>query len=177
MSAWQAGARWENGTFTLQQHRCVSLAAISPKAASSAISTACCGTQSHSTFFLGNGGRSPVQSAAPKNLQLSTSWAGRLPHLSPAKQNFRERGAISPNGQPGHRRNDVCLRSPLRFQCVSLNGRQPLCNGREEALHFFPQVRDRLAIAREMSQQASLEQSIKQRIEGAPGDDRLSATK
>ena len=58
-----------------------------------------------------------------------------------------------------------------------LNGRRPLCNGREEALHFFPQVRDRLAVSREMPQQASLEQSIKQRIEGAPGDDRLSAAK
>jgi hypothetical protein len=69
------------------------------------------------------------------------------------------------------------LRSPLRFQCASLNGRQPLCNDREETLHFVPQVRDRLAIAREMPQQASLEESIKQRIEGAPGDDRLSATK
>ena len=56
-------------------------------------------------------------------------------------------------------------------------GIQPLCNGREEALHFLPQVRDRLAIAREMPQQASLEESIKQRIEGTPGDDRLSATK
>jgi hypothetical protein len=52
-----------------------------------------------------------------------------------------------------------------------------LCNGREETLYFFPQVRDRLAITREMPQQASLEQSIKQRIEGAPGDDRLSAAK
>jgi hypothetical protein len=50
---------------------------------------------------------------------------------------------------------------PLRFQCANLNGRQPLCNGREEALHFFPQVRDRLAIAREMPQQTSLEESIK----------------
>src|SRR5713226_2070079 len=79
--------------------------------------------------------------------------------------------------QLGHRRNDVCLRSPLRFRCASLNGRQPLCNGREETLYFFPQVRDRLAIAREMPQQASLEQSIKQRIEGGPGDNRLSATK
>ena len=38
---------------------------------------------------------------------------------------------------------------------------KPLCNGREEALHFFPQIRDRLAIAREMPQQASLEESIK----------------
>ena len=63
------------------------------------------------------------------------------------------------------------------FRCAGLNGRKPLCNGREEALHFFPQVRDRLAIAREMPKQASLEQSIKQRIEGAPGDDRLSAAK
>ena len=53
----------------------------------------------------------------------------------------------------------------------------PLCNGWEEALHFFPQVRDGIAIAREMPQQASLEKSIKQRIEGAPGDERLSATK
>jgi hypothetical protein len=52
-----------------------------------------------------------------------------------------------------------------------------LCNSREETLYFFPQVRDRLAITREMPQQASLEQSIKQRIEGAPGDDRLSAAK
>src|SRR5438552_12185262 len=60
----------------------------------------------------------------------------------------------------------------LRFQCARSS-----CNGWEEALHFFPQVRDRLAIAREMPQQASLEESIKQRIEGAPGDDRLSATK
>jgi hypothetical protein len=60
---------------------------------------------------------------------------------------------------------------------VTLVGRRPLCNGRQEALHFFPQVRDRLAVSRQMPQQASLEQSIKQRIEGAPGDDRLSATK
>jgi hypothetical protein len=52
-----------------------------------------------------------------------------------------------------------------------------LCNGREETLYFLPQVRDRLAITREMPQQASLEQSIKQRIEGPPGDDRLSAAK
>ena len=66
---------------------------------------------------------------------------------------------------------------PLRFQCANLNGRQQLCNGREEARHFIPQVRDRLAIAREMPQQASLEESIKQLIEGAPGDDRPSATK
>src|SRR6478736_1451878 len=60
---------------------------------------------------------------------------------------------------------------------ASLNGRQPLSNGRKEALHFFQQVRDRLAITREMPQQASLEESIKQRIEGAPGDNRLSTTK
>jgi len=52
-----------------------------------------------------------------------------------------------------------------------------LRNGREEALHFFLQVRDGLAIAREMPQQASLEKSIKQRIERAPGDEGLSATK
>jgi hypothetical protein len=52
-----------------------------------------------------------------------------------------------------------------------------LCNGREETFYFFPQVSDRLAITRKMPQQASLEQSIKQRIEGAPGDDRLSAAK
>jgi hypothetical protein len=52
---------------------------------------------------------------------------------------------------------------------------QPLRNGREEALHFCPQVRNRLAITRQMPQQASLEQSIKQRIEGAPGDRWLSA--
>jgi hypothetical protein len=32
--------------------------------------------------------------------------------------------------------------------CVSLNGRQPLCNGREEPLNFFPQVRDRPRDAR-----------------------------
>src|SRR5712671_5041249 len=89
----------------------------------------------------------------------------------------RTRRDIAEWTQPGHRRRDGCLRSPLRFQCVSLNGRQPLCNGREEPLHFFPQIRDRLAITREMAQQASLEESIKQRIEGAPGDDRLSATK
>jgi hypothetical protein len=67
--------------------------------------------------------------------------------------------------------------SPLRFQSAGLTGRQPLCNDREETLHFVPQVRDRLAIAREMPQQALLEETIKQRIEGAPGDDRLSATK
>ena len=66
---------------------------------------------------------------------------------------------------------------PLRFQCTSFNGRQTLSNGREEALYFFPQVSDRLAIARKMPQQASLEESIKQRIEGAPGDGRLSAAK
>jgi len=72
-------------------------------------------------------------------------------------------------------RNNVCLRSPLGFNALVC--RQLLCNGREEALHFFPQVRDRLAIAREMPQQASLEESIKQRIEGARRDDRLSATK
>jgi hypothetical protein len=65
----------------------------------------------------------------------------------------------------------------LRFQCANLNCRRPLCNGREEARHFFPQVRDRLAIAREMPQQASLEESIKQRIEGGPGDSGLSAAK
>ena len=58
-----------------------------------------------------------------------------------------------------------------------LNGRQLLCNGREETLHFFQEVRDRPAIAREMPQQASLKQSVKQRIEGAAGDDRLPATK
>jgi hypothetical protein len=58
-----------------------------------------------------------------------------------------------------------------------LNGSRPLGNGWEEALHFCLQVRDGLAIAREMPQQASLEKSIKQRIEGAPGDERLSATK
>jgi hypothetical protein len=66
---------------------------------------------------------------------------------------------------------------PLRFQCTGFNGRHTLSNGRKEALHFFQQVRDRLAITREMPQQASLEQSIKQRIEGAPGDNRLSTTK
>jgi hypothetical protein len=42
-----------------------------------------------------------------------------------------------------------------------LNGRQPLRNDREETLHFVPQVRDRLAIAREMPQQASLEESMR----------------
>src|SRR6266478_6374085 len=71
-------------------------------------------------------------------------------------------------------------KSGYRFSersCASLNARRPLCNGREQALHFFPQVRNCLAVSREMPQQASLEQSIKQRIEGAPGDDRLSATK
>jgi hypothetical protein len=72
---------------------------------------------------------------------------------------------------------NVCLRSPLRFQCARLNGRQPLCNDREKTLHFVPQVRNSLAIAREMPQQASLEESIKQRIEGAPGNDGLSVTK
>jgi hypothetical protein len=51
---------------------------------------------------------------------------------------------------------------------------QPSVGGREEALHFFLQVRDRLAIAREMPQQASREESIKQRIERAPGDEGLS---
>ena len=66
---------------------------------------------------------------------------------------------------------------PLRFQCANLSGRELLCDGREEARHFFPQVRDRLAIAREMPQQTSLEQSIKQRIERARGDGRLSAAK
>ena len=71
---------------------------------------------------------------------------------------------------------DACFRS-LRFQCAGVNERQPLCDGREETLHFFLQVRDRLAIAREMPQQASLEEPIKQRIEGAPRDDRLSAAK
>ena len=59
----------------------------------------------------------------------------------------------------------------------SLNGRQPLCNRREEALHFFPQVRNRVAIAREMPQQASLEESIEQRIERAPRDHGLSPAK
>jgi hypothetical protein len=77
----------------------------------------------------------------------------------------------------GQRRDDVCYVHPSGFQCASVNERQPLCDGREEALHFFPQVRDRLAIAREMPQQASLEESIKQRIEGAPGNHRLSTTK
>jgi hypothetical protein len=52
-----------------------------------------------------------------------------------------------------------------------------LGDGREEALHFFLQVRDGFAIAREMPQQASLEKSIKQRIERTAGDERLSATK
>jgi hypothetical protein len=79
--------------------------------------------------------------------------------------------------QLGHRRNHLLPTFTLRFRCASLNGRQPLRNGREETLHFFPQVRDRLAITREMPQQASLEQSIKQGIERAPGDDRLSAAK
>jgi hypothetical protein len=41
---------------------------------------------------------------------------------------------------------------PLRFQCAGFNGRQTLSNGRKEALHFFQQVRDRLAITREMPQ-------------------------
>src|SRR5580692_10004258 len=82
---------------------------------------------------------------------------------------------VGPNSDIGA--TMYCLRSPLRFQCAGLNGRQPLRDDREETLHFVPQVRDRLAIAREMPQQASLEESIKQRIEGAPGDDRLSATK
>jgi hypothetical protein len=36
-----------------------------------------------------------------------------------------------------------------------LKGRQPLSNSREKALHFFPQVRDRLAIAREMPERQS----------------------
>ena len=65
----------------------------------------------------------------------------------------------------------------LRFHCPGFNGRQTLSNGRKEALHFFQQVGDRLAITLEMPQQAALEQSIKQRIEGAPGDNRLSAAK
>jgi hypothetical protein len=50
-----------------------------------------------------------------------------------------------------------------------LNGRQPLCNGREEALHFFPQVRDRLAIAREMPQQSAHLSSLQcYMVEGTP---------
>jgi hypothetical protein len=53
---------------------------------------------------------------------------------------------------------------------------RPLCNGWEEALHFFPQVRDGIAIAREMPKQASLEKSIKRRVESAPRDERPSAT-
>src|SRR6478735_2835282 len=71
------------------------------------------------------------------------------------------------------------LRSVLYARAVlrPQSRRRPLSNDREEALHFFPQVRDGLAIAREMPQQASLEKSIKQRIKGAPGDERLSATK
>jgi hypothetical protein len=67
--------------------------------------------------------------------------------------------------------------SPCVVSILGFLLEQPLCNDREETLYFVPQVRDRLAIAREMPQQASLEESIKQRIEGAPGDDRLSATK
>ncbi len=62
-------------------------------------------------------------------------------------------------------------------RCASLSSRQPLSNGRKQTLHFFAQVSDRLAIAREMPQQTSLEQSIKQRIERARGDGRLSAAK
>jgi hypothetical protein len=53
---------------------------------------------------------------------------------------------------------------------------RPLCNVWEEALHFFPQVRDGIAIAREMPKQASLEKSIKQRVESAPRHERPSAT-
>jgi hypothetical protein len=51
----------------------------------------------------------------------------------------------------------------------------PLRNGREEALHFFQKVRNRPTVAREMPQQASLEESIKQRIESTARDRRLSA--
>src|SRR4029077_20620054 len=64
----------------------------------------------------------------------------------------------------------------LRLQCASLNSIRPLCNGWEQALYFFPQVRDGIVIAGEMPQQASLEKSVKQRIEGASGDERLSST-
>ena len=84
----------------------------------------------------------------------------------------RGSGAHSVLSDPGWTASPIC--SGL---ICGRHSRQPLCNGWEETLHFFPQVRDRLAIAREMPQQASLEKSIKQRIEGAPGDDRLSAAK
>jgi hypothetical protein len=66
---------------------------------------------------------------------------------------------------------------PASVSMRQLERPPPLCNGREEARHFFPQIRDRLAIAREMPQQTSLEESIEQRIKGGPGDGRLSAAK
>jgi hypothetical protein len=102
------------------------------------------------------------------------SCAGTSPGhpVGPANSNIRV--FTEPNSGIAQRSTPTF---PLRFQCTNLNCRRPLCNGREEARHFFPQVRDRLAIAREMPQQASLEESIKQRIEGGPGDSGLSAAK
>ena len=112
-------------------------------------------------------------------------WHGAAQFVLDLVHQFVERGVVRHRGvevagrqfgYPTRTSAQRCMPMfTLRFQC--LNGRQPLCNGREEALDFFQQVRDRLAIAREMPQQASLEESIKQRIEGAPGNDRLSATK
>ena len=67
------------------------------------------------------------------------------------------------------------FRSELRGRGGSC--RRRLCNGREKPLDLFPQVRNRLAIAREMPQQASLEETVKQRVQRAGGDDWLSATK
>ena len=91
------------------------------------------------------------------------------------ERTFTRRQFFEPTRTSGG--NDVCLRSPLRFRRANLNGRQWLRNGREKALYFFPQVRDRLAIAREVPQQAALEETIKQRIERARRDGGLPAAK
>ena len=50
-----------------------------------------------------------------------------------------------------------------------------LSDRREQPRYFFPQVCDRLAVAGQMPQQASLEEPIKQRIKRRPGDDGMPA--
>jgi len=81
------------------------------------------------------------------------------------------------NGEAAGKRVNSAQTAADRLVMPASHRPAAIATVREEALHFFPQVRDRLAVSREMPQQASLEQPIKQRIEGAPGDDRLSATK
>ncbi len=117
----------------------------------------------------------------PQNLQFDTEMREPVEQhrsMPPFDRSETSAADLDCVTQPGPTSDiGATLSYALRFQRARLNGRQPLCNGREEALHFFPQVCDRLAIARQMPQQASLKESIKQRIEGAPGDDRLSAAK